>query len=140
MTLEAIITSVIFVAVFAFILSEKIDRMVVSICGATAMIIVGDILDFYDYKQALAMIELDTIILLLGMMTLISMLEKTGAFEYMAIKIAQLSKGRPVMLFLMLVTTTAFISMFLDNVTTVVLIAPVTIAITKLLKLSCVHL
>ena len=92
MTLEAIITSVIFVAVFAFILSEKIDRMVVSICGATAMIIVGDILDFYDYKQALAMIELDTIILLLGMMTLISMLEKTGAFEYMAIKIAQLSK------------------------------------------------
>ena len=67
MTLEAIITSVIFVAVFAFILSEKIDRMVVSICGATAMIIVGDILDFYDYKQALAMIELDTIILLLGM-------------------------------------------------------------------------
>ena len=138
MTLEAIITSVIFVAVFAFILSEKIDRMVVSICGATAMIIVGDILDFYDYKQALAMIELDTIILLLGMMTLISMLEKTGAFEYMAIKIAQLSKGQPVMLFLMLVTTTAFISMFLDNVTTVVLIAPVTIAITKLLKLSCV--
>ena len=138
MTIEAIITSVIFVAVFAFILSEKIDRMVVSICGATAMIVVGNIRGFYSYEQALSMIELDTIILLLGMMTLISMLEKTGAFEYMAIKIAQLSKGRPVMLFLMLVTTTAFISMFLYNVTTVVLIAPVTIAITKLLKLSCV--
>ncbi len=126
----------IFIATFALILSEKIDRMVVSLGGAVAMITAGTMLGFYSYKEALAMIELDTLTLLFGMMALVGMLERTGAFQYIAIKLAHMSKGKPITLLLMLGATTSVLSMFLDNVTTVVLIIPVTMSITSILRIS----
>lgn len=138
MDINTITALTIFLATFVLILFEITDRMVASLAGAAAMITAGAILKFYTYEQALGMIELDTLALLFGMMALVGMLEKTGAFQYIAIKIAHLSKGKPVVLLLMLGFTTSILSMFLDNVTTVVLIIPVTISITSMLRISAV--
>lgn len=96
------------------------------------MLIVGKLLGFYNETEALKSIDLSTIGLLLGMMTLVALLEPTGIFEFVAIKAAQLSKGKPVRLLVLLGSITTVFSMFLDNVTTVILIAPVTILICEL--------
>jgi Na+/H+ antiporter NhaD/arsenite permease-like protein len=74
--------------------------------------------------------------LLLGMMILVAMLEPTGFFQYLAVSAAQASRGKPVRLFILLGGITTVVSMFLDNVTTVVLIAPVTILICEILGIS----
>lgn len=134
--LNSIIALCIFIVTFAFILSEKIDRVIVSLGGAAAMVILGGIMGFYGYEEALAMIELDTLTLLFAMMTLVGMLEKTGAFQFLAVRLAKISSGKPVNLLVILGAATSILSMFLDNVTTVVLIAPVTISIAKILKIS----
>ena len=83
---------------------------------------------------------LDTLGLLLGMMILVALLEPTGFFQYLAVWAGRLSRGRPVRLLVLLGTVTTVLSMFLDNVTTVVLIAPVTILISEILGMSAVPL
>ncbi len=139
MDTNSIIAVAIFIITFAFILGEKavhVHRTVIAMCGAVAMVLAGTWFHFYDYKAAFAMIDLDTIGLLFGMMALLAMLEKTGAFQYLAIKVARLSRGNPLRLLFYLAVTTSVLSMFLDNVTTVVLLAPVTVLITSLLGFS----
>jgi Na+/H+ antiporter NhaD/arsenite permease-like protein len=133
MILAAILSSLIFLACLWLILTEKFDRMVVGIIGATLMVGLGKILGFYSEAQAIAAIDFNTIGLLLGMMILVALLEPTGFFQYLAVWAGRLSKGRPVRLLILLGTVTTIVSMFLDNVTTVVLIAPVTILICEIL-------
>jgi len=136
MIIAAIISSLVFLGSLWLIFSEKMNRTIVAITGAVLMVGLGRLLGFYSESMALESIDFDTLGLLLGMMLLVSMLEPTGFFEYLAVMAARLSHGRPVRLMVLLGTVTTVLSMFLDNVTTVVLIAPVTILISEILGMN----
>lgn len=136
MTLATVLSSLIFLISLGLIFSEKINRMIVGVVGAVIMVILGKLLGFYSETQALATVDFNTLGLLLGMMILVALLEPTGFFEYLAVLAGKLSKGYPVRLLILLATVTTVLSMFLDNVTTVVLIAPVTILICEILGIS----
>lgn len=136
MMLPAILTSAILVACLGLIFSEKIHRTIVGVAGAVLVLVVGKILGFYSEAEAVRSVDFNTLGLLLGMMILVALLEPTGFFQYLAIRAGRMSKGRPVRLLILLGTMTTLVSMFLDNVTTIVLIAPVTILISEILGIS----
>jgi Na+/H+ antiporter NhaD/arsenite permease-like protein len=136
MIIAAILSSLVFLGSLWLVFSEKMNRTIVAIAGAVLMVGLGRLLGFYYESMALESIDFDTLGLLLGMMLLVSMLEPTGFFEYLAVTAARLSQGRPVRLMVLLGTVTTILSMFLDNVTTVVLIAPVTILISEILGVN----
>jgi Na+/H+ antiporter NhaD/arsenite permease-like protein len=136
MNIPAILTSLIFIVSLIFIFSEKMHRSIIAIAGAVLMVGIGKLLGFYSEQAALDAIDFNTLGLLLGMMMLVSMLEPTGFFQYIAVWAARASGGKPVRLFILLGSVTTILSMFLDNVTTVVLIAPVTILICEILGIS----
>lgn len=133
-------TSLIAIAIFAvsllFIFTEKVHRTIVAIAGAVAMVGAGIAFDFYNEEEAALAIDFETLGLLFGMMLLVSLLQPTGFFEYVAIQAGRLSKGHPIRLLVILGTVTTVLSMFLDNVTTVVLIAPITLLICEILGLD----
>jgi len=124
------VAAIIFLVSYAIIISEKINRAVVALCGAGLMVIAG-ILDIEDVYGAY--IEWDTIILLIGMMILVGITQKTGVFQFVAIRAAKWCKGHPLYILVMLSLLTAVASAFLDNVTTVLLMVPVTFSITRIL-------
>lgn len=136
MNVPIILSSLIFIISLVFIFSEKINRSIAAIAGGVVMVGVGKVLGFYSEEAALEGIDFNTLGLLLGMMILVSMLEPTGFFQYLAVWAARTSRGKPVRLFVLLGSITTVLSMFLDNVTTVVLIAPVTILICEILGVS----
>jgi len=125
---------VIFAIAYAFIASEKINKTIVAILGASLML--G--LNLVPYKYALAAIELNVIFLIVGMMTSVFILSETGFFEWTAILIAKKAKGDPLKILLYLIILTAVLSALLDNVTTVVLLAPITILIAQILEISAI--
>ncbi len=134
--IPAIISSIIFFGSLMLIFSEKLHRTITAIAGAALMVTLGHVLGFYSEEAALAAIDFNTLGLLLGMMILVAMLEPTGFFQYLAVLAARSSKGKPARLFISLGIITTVLSMFLDNVTTVVLIAPVTILICEIVGIS----
>ena len=134
--LPVILSCVIFFGSLILIFSEKINRSIIAIAGSVLMIGIGKIFNFYSEEAAVEAIDFNTLGLLLGMMILVAMLEPTGFFEYLAVLAARASKGKPIRLFILLGIITTVLSMFLDNVTTVVLIAPVTILISEILGVS----
>jgi Na+/H+ antiporter NhaD/arsenite permease-like protein len=136
MIIPAIFSSLIFITSLVLIFSEKIHRSIAGIAGAVFIVGLGKILGFYSEEAALDAIDFNTLGLLLGMMILVAMLEPTGFFQYIAVWAARASKGKPVRLFVLLGSITTVLSMFLDNVTTVVLIAPVTILVCEILGIS----
>ncbi|BDG44827.1 ArsB/NhaD family transporter [Saccharococcus caldoxylosilyticus] len=123
----------IFLITYAIIISEKINRAVIALFGAAVMIIFG-IVDLH--KAFTHHIEWGTITLLIGMMILVDITSKSGFFQYMAIKAAKLAKGRPIRILVMLSSLTGILSAFLDNVTTVLLVVPVTFSITRMLQVN----
>jgi len=131
-----ILSSVLFFGCLALIFSEKINRAIVAIAGSILMIGAGMVFGFYSQEQAIEAIDFNTLGLLMGMMILVAMLEPTGFFQYLAVLAARASKGKPIRLFVLLGIITTVLSMFLDNVTTVVLIAPVTILICEILGVN----
>ena len=136
MTLAAILSSILFVTSLILIFWEKINRVIVSLAGGALMVLLGRLLGFYSEGQALEAIDFNTLGLLFGMMLLVALLEPTGFFQYLAVLAARASKGDPKRLFLLLGGITTILSMLLDNVTTVVLIAPVTILICEIMGIS----
>jgi Na+/H+ antiporter NhaD/arsenite permease-like protein len=140
MELSFVISLVIFLVTFILIFTEKIHRTVIGMVGAVVMVGAGMMYGFYGPGLALHAIDFNTIGLLLGMMIIVAILEKTGFFQYLAILAAKKTKGDPWKLVIVLGTITTLVSLVLDNVTTVVLIAPVTIIIARLLKISPVPL
>ncbi len=132
----AILSSVIFFGSLILIFSERLNRTITAIAGAALMVVLGRAFGFYSEEAALAAVDFNTLGLLLGMMILVAMLEPTGFFQYLAVLAARSSKGKPVRLFILLGIITTVLSMFLDNVTTVVLIAPVTILISEIIGIS----
>jgi len=119
-------------AVYTAIMLERFNRAVLSLLGAGLMILSGVL----TQEQAIAGIDFNTIGLLTGMMVIVAISQKTGMFQYVAIKSAKLVHGRPWGILVMLSVVTAVFSAFLDNVTTVLLIAPVTLLITDALGLK----
>jgi Na+/H+ antiporter NhaD/arsenite permease-like protein len=115
---------------YAVIMSEKVNRAIVALVGAGVMVLVGVL----DQEEALKGIDWNTIGLLTGMMILVSISRRSGMFEFLAIWSAQAAKAHPAGILFILQITTAVLSAFLDNVTTVLLVVPVTLAICKTLK------
>ncbi len=140
MTAPQVAATAIFVVTFVVILSERLHRTIAGLAGATVMLVVGIIMGFYSQEQALESIDFNTLILLLGMMILVRMLQQTGFFQYLAVRVAKRTQGNPLLLFIALGALTTVLSMFLDNVTTVVLIVPVTILVAEILGISPVPL
>ena len=134
--LPAILASLLFLFCLALILTERLNRMITGLLGAVLMVIFGIAFGFYSEEQSAAAIDFNTIGLLLGMMVLIALLEPTGFFEFLAVWMGRFSRGRPVLLLFLMGLLTSVVSMFLDNVTTVVLIAPITLVICEILGLS----
>lgn len=131
-----LVATLIVVAALALILTDKLNHTIAAAGGAAAMMGAGLILGFYSEEQALQAIEFGALGLLLGMMVLVSILAPTGFFQYLAIKAGQLSRGNPWRLLLVLGGGTALVSLFFNNVTTVVLVGPITILITELLGIN----
>jgi len=134
----AILSSLIFITSLILIFTEKINRTIVAFAGAMLMVTLGQVFHFYDLEAAIEAIDFETLGLLMGMMIIVAMLEPTGFFQYLAVLAARASKGRPIRLFVLLGSVTTILSMFLDNVTTVVLIAPVTLLISEILGVSAI--
>ena len=127
-----IIAVSVFAICYLIIFSEKVNRAVVALLGAAVMILTGVL----TQTSALDGIDFNTLSLLIGMMIIIGTAEKSGLFEYVAIWSAKKVKANPRGLLIVLAVVTAVFSAFLDNVTTVLLIAPITIKICKQLQVN----
>jgi len=132
MTASQIIALAIFVAVIGVIVSEKLHRAACALIGAMLLILIG----ILEPKEALGFIDFNTIGVLIGMMMFVAVVKNSGIFEYLAVKAARIAKGNPwrIMVYFMIIT--AVLSAFLDNVTTVLLIGPMTFSICKTLELN----
>ena len=119
------VATVIFVVTYAVIVSERLDRAVVALAGGALMIAFGVL----NQEQAIAAIDFNTLALLIGMMILVNILKRTGVFRYAGWRTAVAVDGNPWRLMMGFALFTAVSSAFLDNVTTILLMVPVTIAI-----------
>jgi Na+/H+ antiporter NhaD/arsenite permease-like protein len=122
----------VFVGVMALIVSEKIHRTLAALLGAVVIMVSGIV----PFEASLAHIDFNTLGVLVGMMLLVAVMRRSGIFEYVAIKAAKLVKGDPWLIMVALAVITALLSALLDNVTTVLLVGPMTFMICKELRLS----
>ncbi len=141
MTLAAVACIGIFVAVFALIATERVDRTKAALAGGALALLVG-IVDqhfaFHGDEHGSGGIDWNTILLLIGAMIIVNISRRTGMFEWLAIKVSKLVRGQPIGVLLVLSAVTAVLSALLDNVTTVVTIVPVAILICETLALDVV--
>ena len=126
----------VFVLAYAVIVSEKVHKTVVAVFGAALMLV----LKILEQREAFHVEELgvdwNVIFLLIGMMTIINLMRPTGFFEYIAIKSAKMGRGEPMRIMAIFAVVTAVLSALLDNVTTVLLLAPVTLLIADALEVD----
>jgi len=134
--MSGIFAAMVFVVAYALIATERINKTLVALAGATAMFFLPVINSDEVFYSRETGIDWDVIFLLLGMMIIVSVVRQTGVFEYVAIWSAKRAKGSPLRIMILLVLVTAFGSAFLDNVTTVLLIAPVTLLVCDRLAVS----
>ncbi len=132
----AVLAITVFVVAYALIASDRINKTKVALAGAAIAVTAG-VVDSRDvfYSREVG-IDWDVIFLLLGMMIIVSVLRQTGVFEYIAIWSAKRARGSPLRIMILLVLITAASSALLDNVTTVLLIAPVTLLVCDRLAIS----
>lgn len=127
---------IVFLIAYAFIATEKINRVAVVSAGAAAMILLGATgadEAFYSHETG---IDWNVIFLLLGMMIIVGVIHKTGLFEFLAVKAIQLAKGKPRQAFIYILILVASASALLDNVTTILLAVPMTFLVAKYLKVN----
>lgn len=132
MTTPQLIALVIFAITMLAIMTEKIHRTVAAITGAILLILTGVL----TVESSFTYVDINTLGVLIGMMIFVTVVKNSGIFEYIAIKSAKLAKGRPWAIMAMFMVITAVLSAFLDNVTTVLLIGPMTLAITSMLRVN----
>lgn len=132
--MSAYIALGIFLVAFLFIATEKVDKVKVVLIGAGAMAILGLIPGSEVFYSEHAGIDWNVIFLLFGMMIIVGVIKQTGVFDYLGIWAAKVSRGGPYRLMVMLMLITAIASPFLDNVTTIMLVAPVTIVVCNRLR------
>ena len=128
------ISSLIFSITYLLIISERIHKTAAALAGGLAMIAFR----ILDQEEAFAAIDFNVIFLLVGMMIIANTLGKTGAFQWLAIRAAKLAKGNPIRILLFMAVIAAVASAFLDNVTTVVLMAPLSIFVASILQVNAV--
>jgi Na+/H+ antiporter NhaD/arsenite permease-like protein len=127
---------IVFIVAYIFIASEKISRIAIVLAGAAAMVIIGATdadKAFYSHETG---IDWNVIFLLLGMMIIVGIIHKTGLFEFLAISAIKKSSGSPKVALVYLMVLTSIASAILDNVTTILLAVPMTLIVTKHLKVS----
>ena len=129
MSAHAWVAVAIFTAAYALIATEKINRVAVALGGAAVMLAVGATDAEHAFFSEDAGIDWNVIFLLLGMMLIVGVLKRTGLFEYVAIWAAKKARGRPFPIMVILIVVTGVVSAALDNVTTVLLVAPVTLLV-----------
>lgn len=129
---QIILSSAIFILTYIFIIWNKFDRAVVAMSGAFIMIL----FKIMSQEDAFSKIDYNTLGLLISMMIIVMITKRTGIFEYLAIKTVKIAKGEPVRIIILLAITTGLLSAILDNVTTILLIVPITLSIAKDLRLN----
>jgi Na+/H+ antiporter NhaD/arsenite permease-like protein len=122
----------IFVVALVVIATERVDRTKVALLGATLVLLTQTI----DQEHAIESVDFNTLGLLAGMMLMVKVTEVTGVYTYLAIRAGQLSRGRPLAVVLSLAFTTAVLSAFLDNLTTVLLMVPITFLLADALDID----
>ena len=127
-----IISVIVFVIVMALVVSEKIHRALAALLGAVALIIIGVV----DFDTGMESIDFNTLGVLCGMMMFVAVVRQSGLFEFVAIKSAKLCRGKPWLIMVTFVIITAIFSALLDNVTTILLIGPMTIMLCRTLKIN----
>jgi Na+/H+ antiporter NhaD/arsenite permease-like protein len=127
-----IASGTIFITAYVLIIIDKMDRAVVALSGASLMVL----LRIINQEKAFEEIDFNTIALLISMMVIVMITKRSGLFEYLAIKTVKLAKGEPVKILILLSIITGILSGLLDNVTTILLIVPLTINIAKDLHLN----
>ncbi len=127
MTTAALISIAVFVAVYAAISFEWLNKAVAGVLGVMALFILGVI----DEQAAARYIDFETIMLLVGMMGIVAVLKKSGFFTILTVRIAKLTGGQPLRILILFCALTAVLSAFLDNVTTVLIMVPIIIELTR---------
>jgi Na+/H+ antiporter NhaD/arsenite permease-like protein len=130
--LNLVLSVVIFMATYVLIILEKFDRTVVALAGAVLMILTKII----TQEKAFEEVDFNTLGLLISMMVIVMIMKKTGLFEYLAIRTVKAARGEPVKIIILLSLITGVLSALLDNVTTILLILPVTLSMAKDLHLN----
>lgn len=129
--IEVIAAVAVFIITYGLIISEKMHRALAALCGAVLLVILG----VYGQEEAVAHIDFNTLGLLVGMMLVVGITRHSGLFEYLAVFSVRIARGKPFILLLLLSTATALLSAFLDNVTTILLLVPITISVAEDLEL-----
>ncbi|WP_165247874.1 ArsB/NhaD family transporter [Adlercreutzia sp. ZJ141] len=132
MDVSQIVSIVVFVVVMIFIMSEKLHRSLAAISGAALVMLIG----ILPFDVACEHVDMNTLGVLFGMMLFVGVVKQSGLFEFLAIKCARAAKGNPWLIMVLFVLLTALLSAFLDNVTTVLLIGPMTVTVCKLLEVN----
>jgi len=127
----ALVAISIFAITYILIASEKVDKTAAALLGAAVVVSLGVV----PYSVALHAVDLNVVLLLVGMMVAVNVMASTGVFEWVAVTIARKAGGRGLPILLLTLVATAVLSALLDNVTTVILIAPVTILLCEILDL-----
>jgi Na+/H+ antiporter NhaD/arsenite permease-like protein len=139
-SLALVLSSIVLLSVYIALSFELVHRAVIALFGAAIIIIIvvttGVLTPADSFEFATNSIDFNTIGLLLGMMIIVAILAETGIFQYIGIKLSKISKGRLYLLLVLLGTFTAVSSMFIDNVTSVLLMVPVTISVFRILNVS----
>jgi len=131
-----VISLLAFTLTYVGIFLERVHRAIVALSGAALMIALGTWFSFYSTHEAVLSVDYNTITLLMGMMIVVGLFQETGFFQYLAIRAAKLAKGRPWLLLVYLGLVTSVVSMVLDNVTTIIIIVPVTVSVADILGIS----
>ena len=127
---------VVFLVALAIIASERVHRTQVALIGAAIVVVAGVI----DQERATEAVDFNTIGLLVGMMIVVRLTEPTGVYNYLAIRAGQLARGRPLGVVIALTGTTALLSAFLDNLTTILLMVPITFLLADTLDVPAIPL
>lgn len=140
LSLSLQLLSIVLVSVYVVLAFEMVHRMVIVLVGAMIAIIIGITTDLFpatdSFEFAVNSIDFNTIGLLLGMMIIVVILAETGIFQYVGLKMFKISKGNMWKLLILMTVFTAVVSMFIDNVTTILLMLPVTFSIFRILNVS----
>jgi Na+/H+ antiporter NhaD/arsenite permease-like protein len=131
-----VLAVVVFAAALGVIALEWVHRTKVALVGAGLMVVLGVL----DQDAAIEAVDWSTLGLLAGMMIIVGLTERTGVFTYLALRVAQLSRGRPFRLVFLLACVTGVLSAFLDNLTAILLVVPITLLLADLLGISPVPL
>ncbi|ASJ15538.1 ArsB/NhaD family transporter [Thermococcus radiotolerans] len=131
-TIVAGIAVAVFLVTYAMIISERVHRTVAALFGAAVVLLLGIV----PWEALPEHLDLDTLFLLIGMMIIVNTAKESGLFEFIAIKTAKFAKGSPMKVLLLFAVVTALISSVLDNVTTVLLLTPMLLYITRLMDIN----